>query len=251
MNHILRNRIKWAIAVAAFLGGFVFVMLWLADTYDSDPKTYCSPSLWLWQWLGCVMAAREDLAAGLIGFAGVLFAGWLAFTAVQEQIDQEQTLRREAEAKESEERVRDERDAKDVAIFALSRIVANAGAAFVLLDKAVSAGDPISQKGTVENFRKGEGIVGAMEDALKSTLLLEISKELNVKDRIRYLAIIEGLANFASSCRWGNEAPGTTNAERLRDWRGILLNVSDFLAAFDERPARVFNAFVASRRRPE
>jgi len=35
------------------------------------------------------MAAHEGLAAGLIGAAGALFAGWLAFDAVQEQIAQE------------------------------------------------------------------------------------------------------------------------------------------------------------------
>lgn len=42
-----------------------------------------------WQWAGCAMAAHEGLAAGLIGAAGALFAAWLAFDAVQEQIAQE------------------------------------------------------------------------------------------------------------------------------------------------------------------
>ena len=43
------------------------------------------------------MAAHEGLAAGLIGAAGALFAGWLAFDAVQEQIvrESERKSRRE------------------------------------------------------------------------------------------------------------------------------------------------------------
>ena len=83
------NRILWAVGVGLALLGIALGALWLADTYASDATTYCSTNLRTWQWLGCAMAAHEGLAAGLIGAAGALFAGWLAFEAVQEQIRQE------------------------------------------------------------------------------------------------------------------------------------------------------------------
>lgn len=83
------NRILWAIGIGLVLVGAAIGALWLADTYASDATTYCSTNLWPWQWLGCAMSAHEGLAAGLIGAAGALFAGWLAFQAVQEQIRQE------------------------------------------------------------------------------------------------------------------------------------------------------------------
>jgi hypothetical protein len=36
------------------------------------------------------MAEHENLAGGLIGAGGALFAGWLAWSAIREQIDLEQ-----------------------------------------------------------------------------------------------------------------------------------------------------------------
>jgi hypothetical protein len=87
----IRNRIFWAIGVGVALIAIAIELLSVADRYASDASTYCSVNLWLWQWLGCAMAAHEGLAAGLIGAAGALFAGWLAFTAVQEQMRQEQS----------------------------------------------------------------------------------------------------------------------------------------------------------------
>ena len=79
-------RLLWAILIGAALICIAIGVLWLADSYASNANTYCSVNLSKLQWLGCAMAAHEGLAAGLIGVAGALFAGWLAFDAVQEQI---------------------------------------------------------------------------------------------------------------------------------------------------------------------
>jgi hypothetical protein len=51
------------------------------------------------KWLGCVVANHENLAGGLIGAAGTLFAGWLAWTAVQTQMSD---ARERAQADRSE-----------------------------------------------------------------------------------------------------------------------------------------------------
>ena len=63
-----------------------------------DAKRW-APSIWQSRWpkyIGCAAAAHEGLAGGLVGAAGALFAAWLAFDAIQEQLGQER------------ERVRDE-----------------------------------------------------------------------------------------------------------------------------------------------
>jgi hypothetical protein len=41
-------------------------------------------------WLGCVIAAYETLAGGLIAAAAALFGAWLAFSGLKEQIAMEQ-----------------------------------------------------------------------------------------------------------------------------------------------------------------
>jgi hypothetical protein len=38
------------------------------------------------KWVGCAMAAHENLAGGLIGLGGALFAAWLAYSGAQLQL---------------------------------------------------------------------------------------------------------------------------------------------------------------------
>jgi hypothetical protein len=47
--------------------------------------------------LSCLLGARENLTGGLVGGAGALFAAWVAWLAVRQQIDLERQKRREAE----------------------------------------------------------------------------------------------------------------------------------------------------------
>lgn len=49
------------------------------------------------KWLGCAMASHENLAGGLIAAAGALFAGWLAWSAVRDQISFDRAIAREAQ----------------------------------------------------------------------------------------------------------------------------------------------------------
>ncbi len=53
------------------------------------------------RWFGCVLYVHESLAAGLVAATGALLAAWIAWTAVQQQINAEKERtradRREAE----------------------------------------------------------------------------------------------------------------------------------------------------------
>ena len=102
------RRIVLAVAVIVLLTGIglgiVALLLTFADTYSVPEGTRCAPSFWKSQWpkyIGCAMAAHQDLAAGLIGGAAALLAAgvaaWVAFAGIQEQL---------AEEREREERLR-------------------------------------------------------------------------------------------------------------------------------------------------
>ena len=80
------------------LGLFLFVYLVLALT-EIGSGTGCH---WAFpRWFGCVLGLHETLAAGLIGAGGALIAAWMAWTAVQQQINAERE-RMVADRKEAE-----------------------------------------------------------------------------------------------------------------------------------------------------
>lgn len=69
-------------------------------------------------WLGCAMAAHENLAGGIIATAGALFAAWLAYSALQDQIGM--ARRNEQEAKRLEAEKSFEKSASDVDLMKLA-----------------------------------------------------------------------------------------------------------------------------------
>lgn len=84
-------RITQGMILALVLLTVIVVALALAQSGIPEAKR-CASSIWkiqLPKWVGCMMAAHENLAGGLIGAGGALFAGWLAWSAVREQIDLE------------------------------------------------------------------------------------------------------------------------------------------------------------------
>jgi hypothetical protein len=82
------------LALCSFL--FVYLILALTEIGSGAGCHWAFP-----RWFGCVLGLHETLAAGLMGAAGVLIAAWMAWTAVQQQInaDRERTVadRKEAE----------------------------------------------------------------------------------------------------------------------------------------------------------
>jgi hypothetical protein len=85
-----------------FLGAIILLVIGLALLWaqvgTTDSGKSCA-SVALWAWVGCAMAAHENLAGGLIGGGGALFAAWLVGSVVLEQIQDER--KRDKEAKRS------------------------------------------------------------------------------------------------------------------------------------------------------
>lgn len=81
----LRRRYQAAISLVG-IWFFIAGVLSAADTWSNAPTPRCALQLPL-KWLGCVMAAHENLAGGLIAAGGALLAAWWAGAAVWQQIE--------------------------------------------------------------------------------------------------------------------------------------------------------------------
>jgi hypothetical protein len=93
------NRLMTGVWLSALITASIVVILMLAQAGVDDVRVMggdliassrrCAQSFWQSQWprwLGCAMAQHENLAGGLVGAGGGLFAGWLAYSGVQEQL---------------------------------------------------------------------------------------------------------------------------------------------------------------------
>jgi hypothetical protein len=242
----IRRRIKWGIGIGTVLVVAVVTLLTYADTFavvDHTPR--CALGFWKTQWpkyFGCAMATHEGLAGALWGAAGVLWAAWLAFQAVQEQIAEEKDLREQQQRIEQERRTNQQIEAKKVAVATLTRAVSSAGAALVLIERAIASDNPMAKANLERRLHEG-GITSLMEDALKSFVIRDISRELAVNDRIRFLEIVEALATFVSVCRASEPAGNVTVGRLLESLRKELTDFSRFLAPFDTQLAEVFTRY--------
>jgi hypothetical protein len=89
------KRFGQGVALAIILLSTIVLMLGLADHGDSrclPPFTQLKLPMDFPGWLGCALAKYENLAAGLIGGAGALFAAWVAWQAIMRQIEVDRKL---------------------------------------------------------------------------------------------------------------------------------------------------------------
>jgi hypothetical protein len=135
-------------------------------------------------------AAHEGLAAGLIGAAGAIWAAWLAYTAIQDQITAEKAAR-EWQQREDRERIRHQQANAKLATKVCILPAIRAGAvALLTIDGALE--NPL---GAQERIEKALSHLHAMLDSFG---LRESVQELAAEDRVRYLEIIGTLSNIIS-----------------------------------------------------
>jgi hypothetical protein len=72
----------WLVA----LGVVLFISAILAIAVLGGTKADCHSVPW-YRLPGCSMALYESFSGGLIAAGGALFAGWLAWSAVREQVE--------------------------------------------------------------------------------------------------------------------------------------------------------------------
>jgi hypothetical protein len=132
------RRTMWAFAIAGALIAVVVAILSFADSYAMiEEAKRCTPTLAKSQWLryiGCLIAAHESLAAGLIGGGGALFAAWVAWSVLQAQLLAERERRRY-----------DEAVAKEAAVLCITPAIHAAAMTLVAIDDALKPTAPATE----------------------------------------------------------------------------------------------------------
>ena len=99
----MRSRRTQGIAISATIAVGILVILLAAnlDPYDRQ----CA---WVFPKIAsCLLSARETLVAGLIATGGALFAAWLAWSGLQDQIGMARKNERDAKLLECEKKLQD------------------------------------------------------------------------------------------------------------------------------------------------
>lgn len=81
------SRVTALTLLATGIAIFIFLLLAAADLGSGNA---CAPQFP--KWFGCVLDAHDGFAGGLVGAGGALFAGWLAWTGVRDQVQAEREL---------------------------------------------------------------------------------------------------------------------------------------------------------------
>ena len=202
----------------------VFVFFVLAAAQAGSPTPSCG---WRFpRWFGCVLATHENLAAGLIATAGALFAGWLAYSAVQEQI----------------------RLSRSVDLAALEAVRLQVRELFELLNQAWRAIDSALMPGLGAKRKKSKFVraLVVLGTLPQSTVIDTIDfKQLNPIDQFRFGSVLAALRWFYRALEELNKSIEESEREdikriKLATLRTHLSHLEKFLQAFDPSLAAIF-----------
>ncbi len=214
-------------AIGVGLIALVLLTLSFVHSYANiEDAKRCAPNIWAahWpNWIGCIIAAHEGLAGGLIGGGGALFAAWLAWDAVQVQLFEEGERRRHQQA-----------EAKEVAVVCIAQPVHAAAACLSEINKALLA-DRSGEAAADQRVALG---VAYIQSAPNSFTIRESVRDLAVDDRLLYVAIVSTLSTFVNISSQTN--PSLSRAQRLQSQRDTLLKIPRYLRPFDAELADVY-----------
>ena len=91
MKPLNRKQQGLVLGLCLFLG----IMGILALTHLAMPEPRCTRAFP--RWIGCVFGRHESLAGGLIAAAGAVFAAWLVWSGIRQQLDESRRARNEAQ----------------------------------------------------------------------------------------------------------------------------------------------------------
>jgi hypothetical protein len=238
MKPAVRRRVIWAILISLVLIVMVVVMLTFVDaTATIDDTKRCAPSIWQSQWpkyIGCTMAAHEGLAGGLLGAAGALFAAWLAFDAIQEQLAAEREHREQQQAEAKQHREQQQAEAKLTAVVCIAPSIHAAAEGLLAVDNAL--------RFVGNDTQRVDGLVRLavthVQAELERFTVRESVNGLGLDDRLVYVTIIGTLNVFVNISE--RPSPILGRLPRLQNQRDVLMRLHTYLTAFDTDLARVF-----------
>jgi uncharacterized coiled-coil protein SlyX len=180
------------------------------------------------------MAAHEGLAGGLIGAAGVLFAAWLAFIGIQEQLAAEAERTANQLAAEAARTAKQEAEAKISAVHCIAPSIHAAAMGLFAINNSIDFKGNDTQQ-VDELVKLAASHVSA---EINGFVVQESLRGLSLDDRLRYLDIIAALNTFVNI----NDRPSPIlgRVQRLERQRDVLMKLHSRLRAFDADLARVY-----------
>jgi hypothetical protein len=214
-----------ALALCLFL--FVYLALALTEVGGNAGCHWAFP-----RWFGCVLWVHETLAAGLIAAGGALIAAWIAWTAVQRQINAERE-RLAADLNEAERLLADE----------MTNYAEGMAAAWRLL---VALPDPLPKPADWEATRQATAYMAARLSRPDQIASFRAMAEILGWDRRRkYVAVIEALQGLA---RFGDPASIRERTDVLNvirnladDFEHCLPQTSEYFTGLWRRPHKALS----------
>jgi len=179
------------------------------------------------RWFGCVLWVHETLAAGLIAAGGALIAAWIAWTAVQRQINAEQ-----------ERIIADRNEAERLLAHEFTNYAEGMAAAWRLL---VAVPEPVPESQAWQATREATAYMAARVSRLDQIANFQAMAEILDWDRRRkYLSVIKGLESLAefSDAALISEPTDVLNVIRnlADDFEYCLPQTSDYFKGLWRRP---------------
>jgi hypothetical protein len=234
----VKRRLIWAAVIGAVLVAFVIgIISFVEATSITEEAKRCAPNVWQSQWpryIGCAMAAHEGLAGGVIGAAGALFAAWLAFTGIQEQLAAEAERTANQLAAEAERAAKQEAEAKISAVVCIAPSIHAAAEGLFAINNAINFRGNDTQQ--VDGLVKLAASHVSTE--ISRFVVQESLRGLSLDDRVVYLAIIGTLNVFVSI----NDRPSPIlgRVPRLENQRDALMKLHFYLREFDAELAQIY-----------
>ena len=223
INSTMIRRTASALAIAAIV---IVGTLCFVDNYGKiDEAKRCATTFAKSQWpqyIGCIMAAHESLAAGLIGGAGALIAAWVAWIVFQAQLSAERDQRRYRESV-----------AKEAAVLAITPAIHAAAMTLLAIDDALKVTELASKADELVSLGATH-----IRSSLDSFAMRESVRELGLDDKLIYLTIVGTLKTFVSLS--ANPSPVLQRIQHLHNLRHALMNIHTYLRGFDAELADVY-----------
>ena len=200
---------------------------------DAGSASHCAVPLP--KWVGCVLALHEGLAGGLIGAGGTIFAGWLAWSGVREQIQSERELSTAAERGN------------------LGAILAEMGELFDVFNEVWRAIDLALLRDQTQELRRYR--IAVAKTVLTSILeekwirdlkdlTGELAKEIAPTKRGQFIRVWQSIDSIYKAIREEGDSTPADNDGRVKFDR-LRIQLSHFeryLIALDEPTSRAFAA---------
>lgn len=213
------------IFLAVGLSVFVIGILTLAESSSKEPSCFLHAYLW---YVPCLLNVYRDLAGALIGAAGTVFAGWLAWEAIRYQTS---LAKVERDARQAE--------IKELAVIILKPLMDTIGLTAQNLDIALSNAPKVIADDAVAKLKPS---VQMLEKIYRGLDLAPVMQGLSAHD-MQVLAMIDSSVKTFLVIS-DHQPPGYTQQQRLKQLRDGLNTAIRLAFVFDEEVATtVFRHF--------